>query len=92
MIDAGRKDVSKYADVDRVLNDTLMAIHCRYGKFYPNKDYGSLIKNNELNSVLAGARYAVRNIDGVVIKSGSIVDDKILLDIIINDEERSVTI
>lgn len=86
------EDISRYADVESVIKDCVMAILCRHGRFYPNKNYGSIIAENELNSILAGARYAVRDIDGVVIKSGQMIDGSAELKIIVNDEERSVTV
>ena len=92
MTDLNKKEISKEADIESVIKDCIMAMRCRYGKFYPNKNYGGKICGDELNEILAGARFAVREIDGVVIKSGSIVDDEVQIDILINDEERSVTI
>lgn len=86
------EDVSRLADVESVIKDCVTAILCRQGRFYPNKNYGSVIAENELNSILAGARYAVRDIDGVIIKSGQMIDDGAELKIIVNDEERNVTV
>lgn len=63
------------------------------GKFYPNKNYGSqLIGTREMNRLLSATRLAVREMDGVYIKSGRTENSTLLLSVLINDEERTVCI
>lgn len=81
------------ADADSVLNDCRMAVICPLGKFYPNKNYGNaLLKSREVGELLATARLAAAEIDGVFIKNAKIKDNTILFDVMINDELRRLSI
>jgi len=81
--------------IDTVLCDCVMAVVCPLGEFYPDKDYGSQIKNSAVidsDILLACARQAVNEINGVYIKSVKTENNKALFDVLINDSERQVSI
>lgn len=81
------------ADTDSVFNDCCMALNCPLGRFYPNKDFGNpLTKYNELGELLSAARLAVCNIDGVFIKRVEKIWNTIELIIMINDDERRLSV
>lgn len=85
--------ISQLEDTESVLKRCVMAIKCPLKRFYPNKNFGNLIKSStDIGELLASARYAVRDIDGVYIKSAKAVDDNIQFEIMINDEARVVNI
>lgn len=66
------------------------------GKFYPNKNFGSKIKSSLLPPVneyaAAYAREALDRIDGVFVKSAQYKKPILTVNLIINDEERQVSI
>lgn len=81
--------------IDSILCDCVMAVVCPLGEFYPDKDYGSQIKNwagIDSDILLAYARQAVNEIDGVHIKSVKAENNKALFNVVINDSERQVSI
>lgn len=69
------------------------AVYCAKGSFYPDKDYGSKIREavNE-KQLLSYARQAIENISGVYLKNATLSDNIVTLDLLINDEERTVTV
>lgn len=82
-----------YEDIDTVIENIKMAIKCPLGKFYPNKDYGrKVIDSCSEGELLALSRLATREIDGVYIKNVSINNNEASYTILINDDERSVTL
>ena len=86
-------DKSCHTDIESVLNDCRMAVICPLGKFYPDKNYGnSLLKSREADELLAAARLAVRNIDGVFIKTAEMKDNSIEFDVMINNDIRRMSV
>ena len=59
-----------------IMNACKMAIYCKKGNFYPDKDFGSQISN----------------LDGVYVKSLDFDDTVLKVNVLINDEERQVKI
>lgn len=82
--------------IDEVAQLVKIALTASRGRFYPNKDFGSLLKG--INAApyeeyaLAYARQAVDAIDGVYIKRAVLENGSLVFDIDINDEERQVSI
>lgn len=87
-------DIHKQSDT--VLADCITALVCPAGEFYPNKNYGSrikqIIKNTNEKELLCYARQALAGMDGVYVKNVKIQDNSILFSIMINDEERQAVI
>lgn len=83
-------------ELTEALRSCVLAIRCERGRFYPDKDYGSSISQLENYSnrrlVLALARQAVGNIDGVFIKNVSIASDTATFEVYINNEREQVVI
>ncbi len=79
---------------EQIIKDCISALACPLGKFYPDKNYGSRLNGQaDINSLLCAARLAVNNIDGVYIKNGKTEDNKLILSVLINEnEERTVII
>lgn len=81
--------------IDELLQNIALNIRAERGRFYPDKNFGSHIffnKNMDCDRVLALARQAVANIDGVYIKSAKINDINFEFTVIINNLERQVLI
>lgn len=83
-------------EIKKMLEYCACTLKCPRGKFYPNKDYGSQLnavsEQENLNKLLAFARVAAIDIDGLYVKSVSKDNDNLIFDILINDEERQVSI
>jgi hypothetical protein len=81
--------------IDELLQDVLLCLECHRGEFYPNKDYGSSIKNNLLATsqelLLSSARQALRELDGVSVKSVLINDNSAEFTVLVNNEQRQVS-
>lgn len=93
MISFYNKQISRFKTVDDVLNDCVTAIRCPITRFYPNKNFGSQIHSDlKADELLAFARAAVRNLDGVFVKSVLLMDNTAQFKILINDNIRSVNI
>ena len=76
-----------------IMNACKMAIYCKKGNFYPDKDFGSQIRlSKNINEMLSFVRSAVSNLDGVYVKSLDFDDTVISVNVLINDEERQVKI
>lgn len=72
-------------------------LYTRRGSFYPNKDFGSMIrlgelKKPELEYALSYARHALDELDGVYVKGVSIESDGLAFDLMINETEGRVKI
>ncbi len=81
--------------IESILCDCVTELNCPLGAFYPDKNYGSKIKNSIMlnnEKLLAYARQAVAMIDGVYIKSVETNTKNALFEIMINDEKRQVCI
>lgn len=88
-------DTEKSVNVcaDEVLENCIMAIVCPLSHFYPDKNFGNSIRQSiDCGELLASARQAVRNIDGVFIKNLSVNNGMAEFTIMINDDIRRVSI
>lgn len=87
---------NKTVCVTEILKSCVAAIKCPRGKFYPDKNFGSHILNVSDNrakdELLAYARQAVSEIDGVYVKYAEISGENAVFTILINDEQRQVNI
>lgn len=87
---------NKTVCVTEILNSCAAAIKCPREKFYPDKNFGSQILNASdkmaSDELLAYARQAVSEIDGVYVKSADVSGDNAVFTILINDEQRQVSI
>lgn len=93
MIFNDNKEISAFENVQTVLESCIMAIVCPLGRFYPNKNYGNLLRSGkDRGALIASARNAVSRLDGVYIKNARIDSGRIIFDVLINDEARSVSI
>lgn len=81
---------------DEILKNCIVAMKCPRGRFYPNKNFGSYILDEAdkhfSDELLAYARQAVSEIDGVYVKSVDISGEKAVFTLIINDTQRQVNI
>lgn len=79
-----------------ILEDCVTALICPRSEFYPDKNFGSHIKpaKNVLDGekLLAFARQALREFDGVYVKSAVMKNDRAEFLLLINDNEREVSI
>ncbi|MDD6728280.1 MAG: hypothetical protein PUE08_03555 [Eubacteriales bacterium] len=82
-------------EISKLLSDCLYSLYCPRGKFYPKKDYGSLIRlcqsENEMY-LLAYARQALSAFDGVYVKSVAVEKGNFVFTLLINEQERTVTL
>ncbi len=82
--------------IDVALKEIVMAFNTVRGNFYPDKDYGSHIKNATKLPVefyvLCYARQALYDMNGIFIKSVSINNKNYDFVVIVNNEERQVRI
>lgn len=82
-------------EISKILSDCLCALYCPRKKFYPKKDYGSLIRiKNTLdeNYLLAFARQALSDFKGIYVKTAEAQTDSITFTLLINHTyERTVT-
>lgn len=80
--------------IEQIIKDFHSALSCPSGEFYPDKNYGSRLRGKtDINSLLSAARLAVREISGIYIKSGIKENNKLILSVLINEnEERTVVI
>lgn len=72
-------------------------LYARRGSFYPNKDFGSMIrlgelKKPELEYALSYARQALDTLDGVYVKSVNSESDGLVFDLMINETEGRVEV
>lgn len=90
--DNGRLQTVEY--IDEVIQNVVLALFTKRGRFYPDKDYGSYIRFSDKIPeayLLAYARQAVDSIDGVYIKSAEICGKTVKFKVWIHDEERTVS-
>lgn len=90
-----RSSLSECSDVKTVIKNIFMSVNCPRGQFYPDKDYGRTITENdglEKDKLLSQIRLAVDELDGVYIANIDIDSNEAELHILINDEERQVNI
>lgn len=78
----------------KIISACIHSVCCKKGSFYPDKNYGSLIRADmDKSNLLACVRQAASQLDGVYIKSACEKSNKIIIDIVINDDsERRIEI
>lgn len=87
--------ISTEDEIEKLMLDCLCVLYCPKTKFYPNKDYGSMIRFCRANTeeyLLAYARQGLSYFDGVYVKSVVKEQSQIKFNLLINDEERTVTL
>lgn len=81
--------------IEEVLQNVWLAMRCERGGFYPDKNYGSHLKESLLlpkeQYILALARQSAEAIDGVYIKSVDINEDSAVFTVLVNNDERRVS-
>ena len=79
---------------EQIIKDCISALACPLGQFYPDKNYGSRLNGQAyIKCLLCAARISVNNINVVYIKNGKTEDNKLILSVLINEnEERTVII
>lgn len=78
-------------EVEKIISACIHRVRCKRGSFYPDKNYGSLIRADmDMSNLLACIRQATSQLDGVYIKSVQKQNGKLIIDITINDSERRV--
>lgn len=82
---------------DEIIQNIGVVLQTKRGNFYPNKDFGSLIRKKplqepQLEYALSYARQALDTLDGVYVKSVSAEDNMLIFDILINDIEGRVSV
>lgn len=86
-------DYSSNCDAQALLQNFLRALNCPKGRFYPDKNYGRVIEgSNALQELMAYVRQTAEEFDGVYVKSMDICGDYANIQLLINDEERQVSI
>lgn len=80
--------------IEQTLKSCQSACFCNKGEFYPDKDFGSKIRQSLDNEklLLSFARSALKDIDGVYVKNAKFDGDFVFLEILVNDEQRQVCI
>lgn len=82
--------------IDALVESAKVLLNAQRGNFYPNKNFGSLLKTvcrqPKDEYALAYARQALDSIDGVFVKSAICLDDKFVFDLLINNQQRQVEI
>lgn len=83
--------------IDELLQNIKINLTARRGSFYPNKDFGSLIRAEKLENpmeeyALAYARQSLDNLNGVFVKSALINGNILTINLEINNTERQVEI
>ncbi|MBQ7740592.1 MAG: hypothetical protein IJT65_05095 [Eubacterium sp.] len=88
-----------YATVElceELLQNALVTLKVKRGRFYPNKDFGSLLYTLEGSEaderICALARQALYDMNGVFVKKAKLENGNILIDLIINNSEERVSI
>lgn len=77
--------------IDELQRCAKIALITPKGSFYPDKNYGSKINYSQNTAlILAQARLAVSELDGVYVKSVEKTDGVIVFNLTVNDEERQV--
>ena len=88
--------VLRVEEIEALLQNAFCALNAKRGRFYPNKDFGSGIR--ELTAMpteehaFAFAVQALAGIDGVTVKSAAETQEGITLTLLLNQREGQVTI
>ncbi len=82
--------------IDEIVQSVVLILTARRGRFYPDKNYGSMVSDIVCEPkdeyALCYARQALDGIDGVFVKKAHRAENGYIFDLIINDEERQVEI
>lgn len=93
---SGKNSLEKIDFIDEIVQSVILILTAHRGKFYPDKNFGSLLSDitcaPQDEYALCCARQALDGIDGVFIKKAHTAQDKYIFDLIINNEERQVEI
>ena len=91
-----KRKINENEQLFEILQSCVLVLNCPRLKYYPNKNFGSHLKaqGNDITVKLAldYARQAVKELDGVFIKSAGYCDDGIIFDVLVNNEEGEVTV
>lgn len=90
------EDFQSVAFVDRLEQCMKTALQTQRGRFYPDKNFGShirsAVRSENAERVLAYARQTAECFDGVYVKEAVLENKKATVILIINGDERSVSI
>lgn len=82
--------------IDELLQSIKIVLTAGRGSFYPNKNFGSNIRNicqePRAEYAIAYARQALDTLDGVCVKGVTFENNQATFTIDINNEERQVTV
>lgn len=82
--------------IDELLQNAKLLLTASRGHFYPNKNFGSAIREisqePKAEYALAYARQALDQLDGVCVKSAELNNARWCFTLDINGEERQVTV
>lgn len=81
--------------VKAILENCATTLFCRNDRYYPDKNFGSKIRQEDSlteDLLLAYARQALSGLDGVFVKSASFLQDNAVFEILINNEREQVSI
>lgn len=96
IISPGKSTPDECFYIDELAQNAFVLLTTKRGKFYPNKDFGSLIYaiDESLKAAYldAAARQAVDSLDGVYIKNVSYSGNDAVIVLTANDTERTVII
>lgn len=91
-----REDLMQIEGIEELLQNIKIVLRTSKGAFYPDKNFGSRI--NGISNVpideyaAAFAREALDGIDGVCVKAAHYQDNSLTVNLLINDEERQVSV
>lgn len=78
--------------IEEILQNAVVCLVAQRGAFYPNKDFGMRFASAEKEPfdkyLLSFARQALSSFDGVVVKSVCSTSEKLVFNLLINDDER----
>lgn len=82
--------------IDELLQSCFVALNTLRGRFYPNKSFGSRIRQGlslpENEYAFALACQALEGLDGVIVKAARVENGNALISLIINGKEKEVNI
>ena len=90
------RNINENEQLYEILQNCLLSLSCPRLKHYPNKNYGSHLKAQgvgiSMKTALDYARQAVKELDGVLIKSAQPCSEGILFQVLVNNEKGEVTV
>lgn len=80
--------------IDEIVQNARILLYTHRGRFYPNKDFGSLLRNDLPSPsdeyALCYARMALEGLDGVFVDSARVDDNTMYVDLSINKRKVQV--